>query len=118
MLGAHIHATVHHSRDIESKRQASAVTAGILLAIVEFMGDVRRVIGVENRRPVRRVPNLGTEHPDNAVPGPVGRHRGGIRYGGEGVATSRLQRELSVLYFECTKPIVVAEHIEKIIALR
>ena len=42
MLSAHIHVTVHDSRDIESKRQASAVTARILLAIVELMGDIRR----------------------------------------------------------------------------
>src|ERR1700678_2799542 len=105
MLGAHIYATVHHSRYIESTRQTSAVTARILLAIVEFMGDVCRVIGVENRRPIRRVPNLGAEHPHNAIPGPVGRHRGCIGYGGQGVATRRLQRELSVLYFKCTKPV-------------
>jgi hypothetical protein len=41
--------TVHYRRNIEAKGRAGSVTVGILLAIVELMGDVCGVVGVESR---------------------------------------------------------------------
>src|SRR5271170_3482592 len=103
---------IHDGRDVESKRWASAVAPGILLAIVEFVGDIRSVVGIENRRPIGCVPNLGAKHPNNAVLGSVGGYSWGSGYPSEGIAATCFEREPSVLYFKFTKCIAVAKHIK------
>jgi len=58
VLGAYIYMPVYHDRDVEAEREASAITPGILPAIVEFMSDVRSVVSVQNRRLLRNAPSL------------------------------------------------------------
>ena len=50
--GAHIYMPIHHGRDVEAEGHAGVVTGDILIAIVEFVRDVVRVVGIQNRRPV------------------------------------------------------------------
>jgi hypothetical protein len=49
VLCAYIDMPVHHCRDVEAEGEASAVTCGVLAAIVEFTSDVRRVVSIQNR---------------------------------------------------------------------
>jgi len=43
VLCTYIYVPVHHYRDVEAEGEASAVTPGILPAIVEFTSDVQFV---------------------------------------------------------------------------
>src|ERR1700730_4309905 len=55
----------------KAKSVAGAIAVGILRGIVELMGDVRSIVGEENRGLVRTIPHLRGEHPDDAVFGAI-----------------------------------------------
>src|SRR5580698_9599237 len=64
LLGADINMPVHDHRYVESKRLACLVASGILIAVIEFVGDIRGIARMQDRCSVRRIPALGTDDPD------------------------------------------------------
>src|SRR5207245_9642852 len=56
-LGAHVHVPVNYGRDVEPEPYPRAIAAAVLLAAIEFAGDVGGVEGVEHGGPfVRLIP--------------------------------------------------------------
>src|ERR1700685_420246 len=109
---------VHDHRDVEPQGQAGPVAPGILLTIVEFVGDICSIVSVENCRLVAPVPNLGAEHPHDTIFGSVGGHDWGRGYTRKSIAAGGFERELAVLHCKLAKRVAVAQHIEKMIPIR
>src|SRR5258708_36118384 len=55
-LRPNIHFAVHHGRNVESKAESRAIARAVLLAVVEFMSDIGRVVGIKDCRRVGRSP--------------------------------------------------------------
>src|SRR5258708_1617909 len=72
---SNIHFAVHHSWNIEPKAESGAIARTVLLTVVEFMGHIGRVEGIEHRGRVRRSPAFRAQDPDDAVARSVGRYR-------------------------------------------
>src|ERR1700677_782715 len=113
---SHIHMTVHCRRNIEAKGRAGSVTAGILLAIVELMGDICGVVGVESCGLVACVPGFGAQYPHNPIFESVRGYSWGCRYPWE--ATGRFGQEPGVVHFELTERVAVAEHVDVMVPIR
>ena len=100
--------TVHDGWSIETERLTGLVTRGIVIAVVEFMRDIERIVCVEDFRSIRSVPAFRNQHPDDAVFYSVGRNCGSGCIVLKGVAIGCFERELSVLYFEVAQMIAAA----------
>jgi hypothetical protein len=57
---------VHHGH-VEPQPRAGTVAGGILLASVEFMGNIGRVVGIKNSRLAACVPNSGAQYPKTEI---------------------------------------------------
>src|SRR5260370_19994467 len=64
---ADIYMPVDDGGYVEPEGTAGTVASGILIAHVQLMGDVRGIACMQHCSPVRRVPDLGTEHHDDTV---------------------------------------------------
>src|SRR5260370_2450875 len=82
---SNVHFAVHHSWNIEPKAESGPIAGAVLLAVVEFMGDISRVEGIKNRWGVGRPPAFRTKNPDNAVARSI------CRYGWRGARIDELR---------------------------
>src|SRR5258706_11378371 len=71
---ANVYFAVHHGRNVEPQAESRAIARAVLLAVVEFMSDIGRVVGIENRGRVGRSPAFRAQNPDDAVARSVGRY--------------------------------------------
>src|ERR1700738_4760452 len=68
---------IGYGGNCEPKSVAGAIAFGVLRGVVEFMGDVRGVVGEENRGLVRNIPHFCGENPNDAVFGAIRGDGGG-----------------------------------------